>query len=111
MALSIASSLAGRELRSPTGKPILTLGMPSSLPSHPESPRDAKGWVSRELMGGVTYKPTVHQLPLTRAMSIPDLHAAALSSFRRLETALEFLAREVRAGGTGVYPSRRSYQK
>jgi hypothetical protein len=104
LAVSIAGSLAGRELRSPAGRPILTLATPSVLLENPEQPRDAKGWVARELMGGVKYKPTVHQLPLTRVMDIEALQVARLSSFRRLESALLFLAREVREARAGVYP-------
>ncbi|MBT0769714.1 hypothetical protein KIH74_12320 [Kineosporia sp. J2-2] len=104
LAISVAPSLTGKTLRSPAGKPICTLGSPRNIPSSPEGPRDAKGWVSMELMGGLPYKPTVHQLPLTRAMRIADLRAGGLSSFVRLERGLHFLANEVRTGGTGVYP-------
>ncbi|MFG1950702.1 hypothetical protein [Micromonospora sp. NPDC048830] len=104
LAISIARSLGGSVLKSPTGQAIITLQSPQSVPSNPEQLRDAKGWVERELMGGVSYKPTVHQLPLTRAMKIAELRAAGLSSFRRLESALTFLATEVREGRAGIYP-------
>ncbi len=105
LAVSIAGSLAGRELKSPAGQSILTLQTPTARLDNPERPRDAKGWVSRELMGGLHYKPTVHQLPLTREMRIEDLRAAGLSSFRRLESALLFLAEQVRSQSIGVYPA------
>lgn len=100
LAVSCAGSLAGREL-----VPGLILN-PRVLPEvDPESRRDAKGWISHNLMNGTRYKPTVHQPPLTALMRVEDLRASGLSSFRRFERALQFLAQEVRTGRTGVYPS------
>jgi hypothetical protein len=104
LAISIAPRLVGRQLLSPTGKAILTVQAPANLPMNPEQPRDAKGWIGRELFGGLPYKPTIHQLPLTRLMGINELRSADLSSYRRLESGLTFLAEEVRSGGRAVYP-------
>lgn len=103
LAISVADRLGGRELVSTKGQSILTLTA-AEVPSDPEAPRDAKGWVSRELMEDVSYKPTVHQLPLTRKLDVDELRAAGLSSYRRLESALQFLAAEVNAGTAGCYP-------
>ncbi len=101
LALSVASSLAGCDLAG------ITLAA-ASPPENPETPRGAKEWISRNLMGGTRYKPTVHQLALTRLLKIQELQAAGLSSYRRLEGALTFLAGEVRDRSTGVYPEVRS---
>jgi hypothetical protein len=102
MALSIAQALAGKTLTLPTGE----LQIASSVPTltDPEAPRDAKGWVKEHLFEGRTYKPTTHQLPLTRLMNPADLRAANLSSYRRLERGLDHLARNVLTGGVAVYP-------
>ena len=105
LAISIADTLGGRELKSMNGKPIVTLSTPEKVPANPEEPRDAKGWVQRNLMNGSSYKPTVHQLPLTRALKIEDLRASGLSSYVRLEAALMFLAGQVLTNSRGVYPS------
>lgn len=104
LAVSVADRLAGRELKSPAGQAIVTLTDPGRVPDDPERYRDAKGWVQDNLMGGRSYKPTVHQLPLTRAMTVLELREAGLSSFRRLESALDFLSHEVRTGGNRTYP-------
>lgn len=104
LAISVAAHLGARELRSPAGQVVGILKTPDDLPSDAEIFRDAKGWVGRNLMGGASYKPTTHQLPLTRAMRLDELRAAGLSSYRRLENAVQFLGREVAGGNTGVYP-------
>ena len=104
MALSIAPALGGREIRSRAGQRIGVLLHPAAVPADPESVRDAKGWVGRNLMSGRSYKPTTHQYPLTVAMPLPELRAAGLSSFRRLEHAMQFLGEQVSAGTAEVYP-------
>lgn len=105
LALSIAPALGGRQLRSRAGQPAETLLHPTAVPADPESVRDAKGWVGRNLMSGRSYKPTTHQYPLTVAMRLPELRAAGLSSFRRLENAVQFLGQQASSGGTAVYPT------
>lgn len=51
-----------------------------------------------------SYKPTTHQHRLTVAMRLPELRAAGLSSFRRLENAMQFLAQQA-GRRTEVYPA------
>lgn len=104
LAVATADRLAGRELRSRADQLLEVLGQPPELLSDPESRRDAKGWIRANLMNGRAYKPTVHQLALTRLMHVADLRASGLSSFRRLENALRFLGNEVTEGSSGVYP-------
>lgn len=100
LAISVAESLAGREL-----VPGLTLTAPREPLADPESRRDAKGWISANLMGRTRYKPTVHQLALTRLLDVDALRAARLSSFVRLESALGFLTAAALQGRAGVYPA------
>ncbi|WP_380161777.1 hypothetical protein [Kineococcus sp. R86509] len=104
LAISVADKLSGKELQVAKTRPV-TLADAKPLPD-PEVPRDAKGWVGKNLMGGRSYKPTLHQLPLTRLMQPADLRAADLPSFRRLERALNHLVRHAQAGTSGVYPPR-----
>lgn len=102
LALSVAQSLAGMALHLPTGIVQLSSSVPPL--ADPEVPRDAKGWVKKHLFNGRAYKPTTHQLPLTKLMNPADLRAADLPSYRRLERGLDHLARNVLVGGTAVYP-------
>jgi hypothetical protein len=104
LAVATADQLAGRELRSSAGQLLEVLSKPTEMLSDPESRRDAKGWVRANLMRGRAYKPTVHQLGLTRVLRIEDLRNSGLSSFRRLESALRFLGDEGARGTAGVYP-------
>ncbi|HYW07043.1 MAG TPA: hypothetical protein VE913_08815, partial [Longimicrobium sp.] len=68
-----------------------------------ETPRDAKGVVSTFFTGKRSYKPTVHQLPLTRMLNFARLRESELPSFGTLERSLVFLA--ANAGHhAGVYP-------
>jgi hypothetical protein len=73
-----------------------------TLPAAPEeAPRDAKGWLHDNLIGG--YNPTEHQLELTRA--VRDWTAVRpLRSFRRLENSLNQLATAVATGNHIVSP-------
>lgn len=104
LAISIADSLDGQVLKSTAGTIITTMKFSGELPENPEQFRDAKGWLSRNLLDGQSYKPTLHQMPLTSRMGLDELRTAGLSSFRRLESAADFLAAELRAGTAGVYP-------
>jgi len=105
LAVSIADRLNGATLQSPGGTTIATLSLSAPMPNDPEAFRDAKGWIKKHLMGGQSYKPTTHQLPLTNQMSIDDLRTADLSSFRRLETAIRFLGSEMEHGTSNTYPA------
>ena len=102
--VAAAASLAGRTIHLGTG--TLTLAEGVRAPEDPESPRDAKKWVKSNLFVRRPYKPTLHQTPVTAALTIAELRATRLSSFVRLESALQHLALQVRAGGRGVYPPR-----
>ena len=102
LALSIAQSLAGKTMHLPTGALQLSPTVPPL--ADPEGPRGAKEWVRQHLFNGRAYKPTTHQLPLTKLMDPADLRAADLPSYRRLERGLDHLARNVMSGGTAVYP-------
>lgn len=103
LALSIADKLAGKTLQMGNGNSILLADSPK-VPDDPEKPRGAKAWIEANLFGGLSYKPTTHQLPLTSLMEPADLRAADLSSFRRLEHGLDHLAQCVLNGTTDVYP-------
>lgn len=102
--VAAAASLAGRTIR--LGTSTLTMAEGVEAPADPESPRGAKEWVTSNLFVRRSYKPTLHQTPVTDALSVAELRATRLSSFVRLESALQHLALEVRSSGRGVYPPR-----
>ena len=58
-----------------------------SLPENPESVRDAKGWISRTLPKGRSYKPTTDQARMTATIELDRLRSAS-PSMRRLEKSL-----------------------
>lgn len=105
LAISVAARLDGLELKSSNGTPIVTMQYESDTPTDPEIFRDAKGWITRNLFGGHPYKPTAHQKALTAVLKLSDLEEADLSSFRRLRSALAFLANEMQTSGTATYPA------
>jgi hypothetical protein len=73
-----------------------------TLPPNPEdAPRDAKGWLDTNLVGG--YLPTENQLELTRAVGDWE-PVRALRCFRRLEHALTELATAMATGQHIVSP-------
>jgi hypothetical protein len=96
-------SLAGR-LLPPDGRP----GVPPDigvLPPDPEKgPRSAKQWLGRHMASA--YKPTTDQEPLTRLLveDLEPLRQRGLSSFRRLERALQQLVTAIRSGNHVVTP-------
>ncbi|GHF24960.1 hypothetical protein [Pseudolysinimonas yzui] len=104
LALSVAGELDGVELISTKGTVIVRMSLTGAPPTDPEAHRDAKGWISRNLFGGTSYKPTLHQRPLTARLLLADLGEADLSSYRRLRTAVGFLADQMNAGSAGAYP-------
>ena len=61
-------------------------------PSDVESIRDAKGWISRQMIPGHRYKETLHQPSMTTLIDF-DLAIQRSRSFRRLLHAVEFLVR------------------
>lgn len=53
-------------------------GLPTDLsaPADPESIRDAKGWLSRHLARGASYRPAVHQASLTATFDMAAARSA-----------------------------------
>ena len=99
--LAGADGMAGREVRDRRGEVLVTISAGVVAPSAPEAQRDAKGWVRDNLVPG--YKPTLHQASLTQLLDLDDMERRALPSYRRLMSAVRFLAAE-RATAGKVYP-------
>jgi hypothetical protein len=59
-------------------------GLPETLepPSDPELPRDAKGWLTRQMSARETYDETQHQLEFSQRLDITAARAA--DSFDKL---------------------------
>lgn len=72
---------------------VLTLPQDTKFPDAPETIRDAKGWLSKALPKGSSYKPTVHQAKITAHLDFEQLRATS-PDFRHLERALLYLARQ-----------------
>jgi Domain of unknown function (DUF4276) len=73
------------------------------IPGSPETIRGAKEWISKQLPRGKIYKETEHQVTMTRLI---DLNEASKNSrsFRRLQSALDFLLASARTGAKGASP-------
>lgn len=71
---------------------VLSLHPGTEFPNTPEIIRDAKGWLSKALPKGSTYKPTVHQAKITAHLNFDKLRETS-SDFRHLENALLHLVR------------------
>lgn len=99
--LAGAGGMVGREVRDRRGLVLLTISAGVDAHPAPETPRDAKGWVREKLVPG--YKPTLHQASLTQLLDLDDMERRALSSYRRLVSAVRFLAAQRGTTGT-VYP-------
>jgi len=94
-----AKSLAGRTVTG--GLPGLRANYKAPL-AHPEAgPRDAKGWLRANM--ATPYKETFHQLAFTKMVDLA-LIRSEISSFRRLEHALEQLVNAVRTGNHTATP-------
>lgn len=96
-----ATHLAGKELRDSRSTPVGKTRADATAHPSPETPRDAKGWVSKNLVE--KYKPTLLQTSLTRLLDPVAMEATGLSSYRRLVSALEFLGTNQGVAGA-VYP-------
>lgn len=93
-------SIAGRQL--PDGRKISpAVTVPTE--NIEESPRDAKGWLSKVIAGG--YKPTRDQSAITDMIDIEAIRARELRSFRRLEAAVSQLVAAIREGRYVATPS------
>lgn len=69
-----------------------------------EARRGVKEWISGKLPKGRSYKPTVNQLPMTRALDLDVLRAAEVPCFATLERALGFFKTDEAHAGA-VYPT------
>lgn len=99
--LSGAEGMAGKPVVDSRNRIVAKIPVTVTAHPDPEYPRDAKGWVKANLVKG--YKPTLLQLPLTRLLNHEDLESKDLSSYRRLSSALRFLA-DNRSVAGAVYP-------
>lgn len=99
--LAGAGAMAGKDVVDHRNRIVETI--PNNVAPHPapEHPRDAKGWVRGNLVGG--YKPTLFQTSLTRLLDFNVMEASSLSSYRRLVNALAFLSANIGIAGA-VYP-------
>jgi hypothetical protein len=68
-----------------------------------ESVGDAKGWLTRQMRRGRSYKERIDQFPLTRHLD-RDLVAKRCRSFQRLLHGLTFLVQAAREGTASVDP-------
>lgn len=98
--LAGAAGMAGREVKDHRGTILATIPADADAHPAPETPRDAKGWVRSNLLP--PYKPTLYQTSLTRLLDLDDMERRALPSYRRLVSAVRFLA--VNRGAGLVYP-------
>ena len=99
--LAGAGAMAGRAVGDRRGQAIATIPADAAGHPAPEYPRDAKGWVRTNLIDG--YKPTLFQASLTRLLDFDVMEQTALSSYRRLVSALNFLSDNLGVPGA-VYP-------
>lgn len=88
--------MAGRDLDA-FGRPGLVAG--TTFSGDPESIRGVKEWLSRHFPRGVSYKPTLDQLPMTRMLDFSRLRASRMPCFASLERALRFIGANLGQGG------------
>ncbi len=103
MFLPCLPDMAGRTLVAKTGVELPGIRAGARFEGDYEGPRDAKKKVGSFFPAGHPYKPTVHQLPLTRMINLQTLRASGLPSFGTLERSLNFLAQN-RGKRGAVYP-------
>jgi len=104
--LAGAGGMAGQPVRNRHGVEVATIASQAASHPSPEHPPHPKGWVSTHLLPGSGYKPTIFQAPLTRLLDPAAMEASGLSSYRRLVSALRFLAENLGVTGA-VYPPAR----
>ncbi|MCU0432175.1 MAG: hypothetical protein MUC87_01825 [Bacteroidia bacterium] len=90
-----------KEATMESGRKRVLISKPPEKEINPEARRDAKGYVSRFFKDD-DYKPTLHQLPLTRLIDFRILDNNEVPSYGTLKRALNFLANPDRA--SVVYP-------
>lgn len=102
--LACVEAMAGKGLKVAGGAAELPgLSADATFGGDPETVRDVKGWLTRHMAAGRTYKPTVHQLPMTRMVEFEVVRRNGLPWFGTLERALQFLAANLGREGC-VYP-------
>lgn len=99
--LACLSTLAGKALTDPHGRPLHPIDPAARFDGDPQRHRDAKGVLNQFFPAKHPYRPTTHQLALTRALDLEALRASALPCIGTLERALRFVF-ATRDGG--VYP-------
>lgn len=99
--LAGAGGMAGKPVTDQRGRTIEIIEADVAAHPAPEHPRDAKGWVRDNLVEG--YKPTLFQASLTRLLQFEVMQDSALSSYRRLVSALHYLSANFGVAGA-VYP-------
>lgn len=92
MFLPCLPDMAGRTLRTQAGVELPGIRPGAEFAGDYEGPRDAKKRVSEHFDPRHPYKPTLHQLPLTRMLNFQRLRESELPSFGTLERSLNFLA-------------------
>lgn len=93
-------SLVGRTL--PDNRKGVRAGVIAPSGNLEEQPRDAKGWLSRNMHNG--YKPSTDQKHLTQMVDLETIRKRGLRSFRRFEKALQELIDAIRSGKHVVTP-------
>ena len=87
----------------PFGMRRAILDPSTSYPDEVERIRDAKGWLSKHMLGMKNYKPTLDQAPLTAKIDL-GLAACRSRSFRRLCHAVEEAVDGIRSCTAKVTP-------
>jgi len=92
--------MAGKALQGQGGAELAPLRDDAAFHGDPESARDAKKAVNRFLPPRRPYKPSTHQLALTRLLDLDALAGSGLPCYGSLERAMRF----VLTSPDGVYP-------
>jgi hypothetical protein len=102
--LPCLSSMAGRDMVTKEGIEINGLKGGVEFRGNPESVRGVKECISKKFPERDAYKPTIHQLPMTRMIDFNLIRMAnpPVTSFGTLERALKFLSDTKEPGA--VYP-------
>lgn len=96
--LASLPSMAGKQIAE-----ALTLPEHLLLNVHPEKMRNVKGWITRQLPSGKSYKETEHQASMTRLIDL-GLARASSRSFRRIYNAIAQLSKAISENSTAVTP-------
>jgi hypothetical protein len=91
--IAAIESLAGKLL--PDGRHGVRAGVAAPSGNLEDAPRDAKGWLSRNMHS--VYKEATHQRPLTEMADLSLIRNRGLRSFRRFENALQQLIDAIRS--------------